>query len=364
MELMQANRQWMSRPADERFLDLLDMRDHFEAVRAHSRAVVRSTHQLKVAPIAGDHFGLEVQGANGIGYTPTHWAFSQLCRQAEAPTRFLRTLPAALVADTLNYKLLAAQTADDVGLLLHRENDKGTLRAVTGPNYGRVWNMDFVSTIVDQLGDGRTGDFRVPGQFGKEVEVTKNTTTLYASDENCFIFLADEKNQIDLPNRRDGKDGKISRGIFFWNSEVGDGSIGMAFFLFDYMCCNHIVWGVQDFNEIRIRHTASAPDRWIDQMVPVIERFAQSPVEPIAETLKAAQAKRIGDKLDDFLATRFSKDLVEKIKTAHQADEHRPMETVWDVVTGATAFARQIKNVDERLKVETQAGKLLDLVAA
>lgn len=363
MELFQVNRQWSKRPADERYLDLYTMRDHFEGVRNQSKEVKVSTHKIEARPVEGDPWGLQIFGPNGTGYTPTHWAFGQLAQQAASPARYLRTLPGALAADCLNWKLQFAP-ADEVKVLLQKSETANTLRAVTGPDYGRIWNMDFVSAIVNHLGDGRTGDFRVPGEFGKPVEITERNTTLYASDQDVFIFLADEEHRIDVPNRRNGQPGSLSRGIFFWNSEVGDGSIGMAFFLFDYACSNRIVWGAQQFKEIRIRHTASAPDRWMDEILPVIAQFGQSSVEPIETTLAEARKTRIDEKLETFLATRFGKPNVEKIIAAHAADEGRPMETVWDVVTGATAWAREIKNNDARLVIEREAGKVLDLVAA
>jgi hypothetical protein len=45
-------------------------------------------------------------------------------------------------------------------------------------------------------------------------------------------------------------------------------------------------------------------------------------------------------------------------------DEGRPIETIWDAVTGATAYARSIPWTADRVEFETQAGDLLDLVAA
>ena len=43
-------------------------------------------------------------------------------------------------------------------------------------------------------------------------------------------------------------------------------------------------------------------------------------------------------------------------------EEGRPIETVWDVVTGATAYAKSIPWTAERVEFETTAGDLLDLV--
>ena len=35
------------------------------------------------------------------------------------------------------------------------------------------------------------------GEFGKQVEITRDNTTIYGSDRDMFIFLADEENRID-----------------------------------------------------------------------------------------------------------------------------------------------------------------------
>ncbi len=39
--------------------------------------------------------------------------------------------------------------------------------------------------------------------------VTKENTTLYASDRDFFVFLANEKNKIEVPNRRNGRAGSM-----------------------------------------------------------------------------------------------------------------------------------------------------------
>ena len=76
----------------------------------------------------------------------------------------------------------------------------------------------------------------MPGEFGNKVTVTTANTTLFASDRDMFVFLADEDNRIEIPNRRAGKFGSFARGFFVWNSEVGKTTLGAGFFLFDYVC--------------------------------------------------------------------------------------------------------------------------------
>src|SRR5262249_27846649 len=157
---------------------------------------------------------------------------------------------------------------EDIGVLT-QDNGEHILRAVTGPGYGRVWNSDLVAGLLQRFGDGVTGDWTVPGEFGKAVTVTKANTTLFASDHDMFVFLADEKNRVEVPGRRGHETGTMARGFFCWNSEVGDKTIGVAMFGFDYVCQNRIVWGAKLYNEVRLRHTASAPDKWLDEVMPV-----------------------------------------------------------------------------------------------
>lgn len=364
--LTQASRQWASRPSDERFTSLLEMGAAMNYARQQSAAKVVSSRQITVRPAASDEVkGIEVLGPNGNAVTPTHWSFGQLAQLAGAPAGYLRKLPAPIAADALNYGLRFDRDIEDVGLLLTRQDEGVALRAATGPRYGRVWNADIVDALVNRFGDGRTGDFRVPGEFGKQVDITKANTTLFGSDRDMFVFLADETNRIEMDNRRNGQPGSLARGFFIWNSEVGSQSIGAAFFLFDYVCMNRIVWGVQEFKEIRLRHTASAPDRWLEEISPVLVEYANAAAAPVEETIRAAQQKRVDDDLEAFLRSqRFTGTQITGIKAAHEREEGRPIETVWDAVTGITAFAKTIDWQDDRVQVERMGGKVLDLVAA
>lgn len=354
--LMQASSQWATRPDDERFTSLTDMHDMMVDQRAHSRAVIANTRGISLAPTA-DNKGLQLVSPNGHQFAPTHQAFGQLATLAGAPAGYLRTLPAPMAADCVNFGLNVARDVEDVGLLLYK-NGVPVLRAATGPKYGRIWNSDIVGGLIRQFGDGIGGRFRVPGEFGKRVHVTKDNTTLFAGDRDMFVFLADEENRIDLPGRRDGKSGSLARGFFVWNSEVGAATFGIKAFLFDYVCCNRIVWGAQEVEEVRIRHTASAPVRFLEEVAPALQSFANSSQHSVTKAITDARANRIDD-VSAFLAKRFGPRVAPKIMAAHQADEGRPIETRWDVVTGVTAYARAIPFQAERVELETEAGKLL-----
>lgn len=359
--LMQASNQWATRPDDQRFTSLIDLNDFAQHARAHSNGRVVSSRQLTAVPVEGNHQGLQVVGPNGAPVNVTNWAFGQLAQRAGAPAGYLRTLPAALAADNINYGLKVNRDVEDVGVLLYRNGGAPELRAVSGPNYGRIWNSTITQALVDRFGDGITGPFRVPGEFGQQVEVTKANTTLYASDRDMFVFLADETRRIEVPNRRDGKSGSLARGFFVWNSEVGSATLGIATFLFDYVCCNRIVWGAQQHREIRVRHTASANDRWLEQIIPAIEDYSASSASGVIDMIGRAQAAKV-DNLEAFLkARKFNAKQIAGFQAAHLADEGRPMETLWDVSTGITAFARDVQYQDTRVDLERAAGLILDM---
>jgi hypothetical protein len=377
---MQASRQWASRPADERFLSLHELYDKVSRERENSIQAVSSTRKIEVHPHPIDtRRGIVIASDNAVA-APTNWSFNQLAQLAGAPASYLRKLPAPIVADALNCGLRFERNAEDIGVLYTKkdaviEDDADLaegenavwyqeLRAATGPRYGRIWNEDIVGALIQKFGDGRTGDFRVPGEFGKDVPITRNNTTIYGSDRDIFVFLADENNRIEIRDRRAGQPGSFARGFFVWNSEVGAQSIGAAFFLFDYVCANRIVWGVQEFKEIRLRHTASAPDRWLEEISPVLIEYSNASAAPIEQTIREAQQKKFDDDLDAFLAKRFSKSETVAIKAAHLREESRPIETLWDVVTAVTAHAKTLPHQDARVEMERKGGAILDLVAA
>lgn len=362
--LMQASRQWATRPDDQRFTSLDELLAHTRHQREISKSTAVPSRALRAAPIEDDEDrkSLVVLGPDGSPSVPTNWSFGQFAQRVGAPAGYLRQLPADIAADALNYGLFK-RDVEDTGILL-RQNGHLELAAMTGPNYGRVWNSDVASALVDRFGNGIDGQFTVPGEFGKGVDVTKRNTTLYASDRDMFVFLADEKNRIEIPNRRHGQKGSLSRGFFVWNSEVGGATLGIGTFLFDYVCSNRMVWGAEGYEEIKLRHTASAPTRWLEEVAPAIENYAEKSTASITTAIAAAQAKRIDkDRVDDFLRQRFTKSQSAGIRAAHLLEEDRPIESIWDVTVGATAYAKGLKHQDARIEVEKAAGRIMALAS-
>lgn len=363
MNLMEASNQWRSRPADERFLSLPDAYRMTKALKERSGSTVLASKALKVAPAGEttiDHNGIVVIGPKGNPVVPTHWAFSQLGSLAKVPVGYFRdsNLPAPIVADCFNWGLLNREV-EDLGVLVRKEDGYSALAAATGPAYGRIWNADVFKALIERFGDGVNGPWRVPGEFGKRVEITKENTTIYASDRDMFVFLADEERRIEVPGRRADRMGTFARGFFMKNSEVGAGKVEITGFINDYTCCNRIVWGAEDVVKIEIRHTSGGPARWLAEAAPALKRYSEASTKTLTVALEEARKHKLGEDVAKFLNERFTKSQTKQIMEVHLKEEGRPIESRWDAAVGITAFARSIPWIDERVKLEREAGKLL-----
>ena len=363
--------EWFSRPADERYLSLSELarsvRDR--ADRSRTRVVESALIHVEANRNDPERLALILPGADAA-IAPTHWSFGQLAGLVGAPAAYLRQLPAPLTAINLQYGL-TSNRAEQIKTL---ETDDGRmeLRAVTGPDYGRIFDAELVEAVQRIAGNG-TGDTRwkVPGVldwstgvYNPRVDITKDTTTLYASDRDVFLFLVDDLNPIEAGRLPDGSPDLYFRGFYCWNSEVGAKTLGMASFYLRAVCQNRNLWGVVDFEEITIRHSKYAANRFAHEAAPALLNFANSSPLPFVNGIKAAR-ERIVAKTDedrtDFLRRRgFSKAETGKIIDTVLAEEGRPPESIFDFVQGITAVARDKPHQDARLDMEAKAKKLLD----
>jgi len=229
---------------------------------------------------------------------------------------------------------------------------------------------------VQRIAGNGTGDTRwkVPGVldwstgiYNPRVDITKDTTTLYASDRDVFLFLVDDLNPIEAGRLADGSPDLYFRGFYCWNSEVGAKTLGMASFYLRAVCQNRNLWGVEDFEEITIRHSKYAANRFAHEAAPALANFANSSALPFVNGIKAARERivaRTDEDRTDFLRRRgFSKAETSKIIDTVLAEEGRPPESIFDFVQGITAVARDKAHQDARLDMEAKAKKLLDRAA-
>jgi hypothetical protein len=366
--------EWFSRPDDERYLSLTDLygavrrrADHAQARTVESRAV-----RVEASRDNAERLALLVPGRDEP-VVPTHWSFGQLCGLVGAPSSYMRQLPAPLAGINLQHGLLSHRA--ELVKTLEADDGRVELRAVTGPDYGRIWDHELVAAVMKIAGNG-TGDTRwkVPGMLDWNtmthnpfVDVTKDTTTLYASDRDVFLFLVDDTHPIEAGRLADGSPDLYFRGFYCWNSEVGSKTLGIASFYLRAVCMNRNLWGVENFEEITIRHSKFAAQRFAHEAAPALTRFADSSPAPFIAGIKAARERivaRSDEDRDGFLRKRgFSKSETVKIIETVLHEEGRPPESLFDFVQGITALARAKAHQDARLELEGKAKRLLERAA-
>jgi hypothetical protein len=361
--------EWFNRPDDERFLSLTDLNNAVKrrSGRSKTRIVESEAIRVKASRDNPERLMLMLPDTH-TPVVPTHWSFGQLASLVGAPATYLRQLPAALAGINLQYGL-STHRAEQVKTL-EIENGRLELRAVTGPDYGRIFDSELVDAVQKIAGNG-TGDTRwkVPGVldwstsiYNPNVDISKDTTTLYASDRDIFVFLVDDLNPIEAGRLPNGEPDLYFRGFYAWNSEVGSKTLGIASFYLRAVCQNRNLWGVEDFQEITIRHSKYAASRFALEAEPALIQFAESSPMPFVNGIKAARERIVARDDDDrttFLRKRgFSKGETNKIIDAVLTDEGHPPSSVFDFVQGVTRVARDKQHQDVRLDIEGKAKKL------
>ena len=366
--------EWFSRPDDEKYLSLADLYASVKgrAERSRTRTVESAAIRVEAHRDDPEKLALVLPDAD-VPVAPTHWSFGQLASLVGAPAAYLRQLPALLASINLQYGL-TNHRAEQVKTM-EVANGRTELRAVTGPDYGRIYDHELVAAVQRIAGDG-VGDTRwkVPGVldwstgiYNPMVDVTKDTTTLYASDRDVFLFLVDDRNPIEAGTLPDGSPDLFFRGFYCWNSEVGAKTLGIASFYLRAVCQNRNLWGVEDFQEITIRHSKYAANRFAHEAAPALANFADSSPQPFIQGIRSARERivaRSDEDRTDFLRKRgFSKAETGTIVETVLAEEGRPPESVFDFVQGITAVARSKPQQDARLDMEGKAKKLLERAA-
>lgn len=370
------SKQWASRPADQRFLTLDALYAATSRLRDISQEYKIDTEKIRVRidqraqdDAGGDtQAGLQLELPTGARVFPSHWSFGQLCGLTQVPAAYLRKLPAKIAGINMQHALMTGR-ASPVKVYQYDHDGGCELRAMTGPDYGRIFDADVVNA-VQRLVNNSAVEWKVPGvmnwstmDYNPDAEVTLDTTTLYASDRDVFLFLCADRNPIEIGKLSDGSPDLVFRGFYVSNSEVGSRTFSVATMYYRASCCNRILWGVENFHELTFKHTKRAPERFLNEVAPVLRSYAQGGTGNLLEGIKAAKAALVAstdEERVEFLRGRgFTQKDTDNIIASVLEGEGHPMESIWDVVQGITRAAQSKPNADSRFDMEKEAGKLL-----
>lgn len=369
-----ASRQWANRPDEEKYLDLISLRNAVKARHEASRTIEIDANDI----VFNEHMQLEIDGFDALKMT--NWTYNQLCVLANSPNGYIRTLPNELAAKCLANGI-SNRTHETVKALINADTKE--LRALTSATYGRIWDDQVADEIIKIAGNGLNDtQWKIPGtidwnthkdgtvEYNPYVDVTKETTTLYASDRDVFIFLVDDTRPIEIGKLPNGDPDLVFRGFYVSNSETGSGTFDIACMMMRGVCANRNIWGVEGKQTMQLRHSVRGPEKFAKNVFPMLAAYSMAPTLGLVSKVQNAKALIIAkddeERLDFLTSSKvgLGKEVAQKVIQRAFVEEQHPMTSLWDAVQGMTAHARTIQHQDSRVELETKAGKLMNKVSA
>jgi hypothetical protein len=354
---------WVNRPGDHSFDAIDEVLEH--TMKMKDKSFIKES--------ALEHLGVMTTGnsltpgvddlyvtKDGTGARFNNHSFNQFCSIIGARASEWHKFPAALAQVPLTWLVQNGERKDVKLLLSKLDNGKVECRAVNSSSYGRIWNHDLVKAVKDHI-DPTV--WKVP----QDITFHLKKGFITCNDRKVFIFLVNEANPILVEGLQ-----PLYRGFYAWNSEVGDGTCGIAEFLLNKVCANRAMVGVTDFQELNIRHTSGAPDRWVRDAVPSLHDYVNASTAHMAELLQASRTKKVAKDEKgalEWLQNRgfthaLAKSALESAREESRgADPTSSPYSVWNIIQGLTAEAREKMNNDDRVEIERHAGKLMKVVA-
>src|SRR4030095_9873534 len=284
------------RPPDERYASVHALAEAARARRNRTDARITETVDLQVQAVTPD--ALAISDRTGPSRALTHWSFEQLAGLASAPPAYLRTLPAPIAADAINYGLQRADRGQHQ-LFADREAP-WTVHAITSPRYARVHHDELASRVLDLRENHPAWSPRLgykDGVYGAELV----PSGAYMGDRDLFVFLVDGNR--DLKDPTDTSHGGLFRGFILRNSDVGAAALTLDVFLYRAVCGNAIIWGFQHVAGFRRRHVgASIHAAWTDSLESVRTTLDASMADDRTLLLRATTVE-LGTTRDAVLET-------------------------------------------------------------
>ena len=273
--------------------------------------------------------------------TPTNWAMNQLCHQLSIPTGYFRRCPSSLQATQFDYWIgKRCEEERQQFQWLMRAKDS-VLRGVVSQRFARLDNAQLISALEPYLNE----QFKV--QWCALTETSLHLR-LIRLDTRKLILAGDE----------------ACAGIHIANSEVGFRPVTIDALVYRLVCTNGLVSLVKGQSLFHRRHVGTAwqaTQNGLEDAVAAalrvgtdsLERFAAATREPIDEP-----AKLLATNADRW---QLSDDLQEDILKRLGYEPSSQRETRYGLVNAITSAA-QLEEPDERYRLETLAGRLLERI--
>ena len=354
-----AHREWANRPPDERYASVEALHEAARARRERTTARDIETGDFRTE--AADTNGLAIRESSGRTAALTHWSFEQLATIAGAPPKYLRSLPASIASDAINFGLRRHPRTQHQ--LFVERDAPWTVHAITSSRYARVHHDELATRVLDLMAahpawslplgynDGVYGAERVP-------------SGAYLGDRDMFLFLVDGNRDLDDPT--DSTQAGLFRGFILRNSDVGAAALTLDLFLFRACCANHVIWGFHHVAGFRRRHVgASIQEAWTASLDAVCTALDADPSAD-RTLLQRSITLELGPTRDAVLDTvvqrlDLSRKQAAEAYTLAEQHETNPR-SVWGYVQGLTRLSQHTPWQDGRFALDRAASRLLATV--
>src|SRR5437773_1365526 len=353
-----AHREWASRAPDERFASVHAL---YEAARARRQRIEErtiDTGEFRTEAVVDD---LALRETSGRAAALTHWSFGQLATIASAPPNYLRTLPAEIAAEAINFGL--QRITREQHQLFVEDTAPWTVHAITSPRYARVHHDELAGRVLDLM--ALHPAWHLPlgykdGEFGAE----KVPSGAYLGDRDMFLFLVDGNRDLDDPTDR--SHAGLFRGFILRNSDVGAAALTLDMFLFRMVCGNHLIWGFRHVAGFRRRHVgASIQDAWTTSLDDVRQSLDADTAAERTLILRST-TQELGPTRDAVLDTAVRRTEVSQKQAAEAytlAEEHEMNpRSIWGYVQGLTRLSQRTPWQDGRYVLDRAASRLVTTV--
>jgi hypothetical protein len=326
---------------------LKSLDDARELVLADDRG--KHDHLVRVSELTLYRGRLFVPGADddGFGLALSPWATGQACQRLGVPTAYFNRCPTDLQDRQFNHwksdeaalRRVSPDDPDSASWLVRAKD--ATARGVLSARYERLDNRQVVEALLPALSGTR---YQV-----RLVELTR---------ESFHLRLVDPAICRDiLPGDR------LLVGIHVANSEVGLRAVTVDALVFRVICENGLVRRLAGKSLLKQRHIHVASERFVPLLAEAIGQatlVAAAFVERMALSIKVAvpdpdaAIARLGE------AWRLGKETQEFIRLALLGKpRHCQRDTLYGLVNALTNASQRLP-VDERFRLETLAGILVD----
>lgn len=396
MNLMNANKQWSTRPTDERF----DSIESLEENAKHSmEESFNMTATLGGLSMVGDNEQESLALASNTGRKAaiSHLASRQLARRLEIPNGIFDTddedkpkFSPSVIADLVNDRIKRVDKQNELKLYSHKTDDTElpvNIRCITSDKYVRVHDYNVIQGIKPMLTQG----WKVPparpafeNQTGTrkatEADILKLGNTpglnikvgdpiapagLYRGDQDMFVILTDDANPID-----DGSGRPLIHSRIITNSEVGEGSFSIMEIIHDTICGNHCIWGVNKLVELRYRHLGTdAFTKIMNSMR--LETIARPDFKTEIAAMKWMRRNRLGETTKEVVEKVYGFNLGQSItkklltQSLALAEGFRGIDsdpfTYAGLFQSVTRQSQLSKNESQRLTIDREIGGLMSV---